>query len=166
MSESVKIGGIGKNPAIDKINSLNAMDIKNYAAKKMEQLLLTEGRSHNAAYTKKVSIDFSKADWKGGANGRKRSKVIPAGNKLLRRADVLKVPGRLEQSIGRSYSKEIPLQFNTAGNIYEPGGGQNLHTQRIGQAIAGKPDLFSNTGDTKINKSYVSGKHSEISKRT
>lgn len=166
MSESVKIGGIGKNPAIDKINSLNAMDIKNYAAKKMEQLLLTEDRSHNAAYTKKVSIDFSKADWKGGANGRKRSKVIPAGNKLLRRADVLKVPGRLEQSIGRSYSKEIPLQFNTAGNIYEPGGGQNLHTQRIGQAIAGKADLFSNTGDTKINKPYVSGKHFEISKRT
>ena len=29
MSESVKIGGIGKNPAIDRINQLNAMDIKN-----------------------------------------------------------------------------------------------------------------------------------------
>jgi len=34
MSESVKIGGIGKNPAIDKINNLNSIDIKNYAVKK------------------------------------------------------------------------------------------------------------------------------------
>ena len=34
MSESVKIGGIGKNPAIDRINSLNSIDIKNYAVKK------------------------------------------------------------------------------------------------------------------------------------
>lgn len=40
MSESVKIGGIGKNPAIDKINQMNAIDVKNYAAKRMEELIL------------------------------------------------------------------------------------------------------------------------------
>lgn len=34
MSESIKIGGIGKNPAIDKINNLNSIDVKNYAVKK------------------------------------------------------------------------------------------------------------------------------------
>ena len=166
MSESVKIGGIGKNPAIDKINSLNTMDIKNYAAKKMEQLMLTEDRSHNAAYTKKVSIDFSKADWKGGSNGGKRNKATSAGNKLLKQTGMPTVSKRLEKSIGRNNSKEISLQLKTAGNIYESGGGQNIHTQRVGQAIARKPDLFSNTGDTKINQSYVSGKYSEISKRT
>ena len=43
MSESVKIGGIGKNPAIDKVNRLNAIDVKGYAAKKMEEILL-QGR--------------------------------------------------------------------------------------------------------------------------
>lgn len=40
MSESVKVGGIGKNPAIDKINQMNAIDVKNYAAKRMEELIL------------------------------------------------------------------------------------------------------------------------------
>lgn len=39
MSESVKIGGIGKNPAIDKINRLNGIDVQNYAVNRMEQLL-------------------------------------------------------------------------------------------------------------------------------
>ena len=166
MSESVKIGGVGKNPAIDKINSLNAMDIKNYAANKMEQLLLAEGRDHKAAYTKKVAIDFSRVDWEGGANGRKLSRVMPTGNKLLRRANISGSAERLDKSIGRNNRKEIPLQYKATGNIYESRGGQNIHTQHVGQAIAGKSGLLSNTGDTKINKSYVSGKHFEISKRT
>ena len=58
MSESVKIGGIGKNPAIDKINRLNSTDVKNYVVNKMEQLLLGD-------YTDTAPIDFSRADWKG-----------------------------------------------------------------------------------------------------
>lgn len=69
MSDSVKIGGIGKNPTIDKINKLNQTDVKSYAVKKMEELLLVknpeEGRKKN------VPIDFSRADWKGKKNGRK-----------------------------------------------------------------------------------------------
>ena len=65
MSESVKVGGIGKNPAIDKINRLNGIDVKNYAADRMEQLLEMGTSSKNRIYTKDVPIDFSKAAWRG-----------------------------------------------------------------------------------------------------
>lgn len=65
MSESVKIGGIGKNPVIDKINNVNATDVKNFAQKKMEQLLLTEGSAQSEIYTRQVPIDFSRANWEG-----------------------------------------------------------------------------------------------------
>lgn len=64
MSESVKIGGIGKNPAIDKINRLNGIDVQNYAVNRMEQLLASGKSSTNRAYTKDVPIDFSKAVWR------------------------------------------------------------------------------------------------------
>ncbi len=67
MSESVKIGGIGKNPAIDKINRLNQTDVKNYAVKKMEELLLV--KNPGEGNKKNVPIDFSRADWKGKKNG-------------------------------------------------------------------------------------------------
>lgn len=65
MSESVKIGGIGKNPAIDRINNVDSTDVKNFAKKKMEQLLLAADSAQSGIYTRQVSIDFSKADWKG-----------------------------------------------------------------------------------------------------
>ncbi len=67
MSESVKIGGIGKNPAIDKINSLNSIDIKNYAVKKMEELLIYTNVDE-LPYGKNVPIDFTKVDWDGNRN--------------------------------------------------------------------------------------------------
>lgn len=68
MSESVKVGGIGKNPAIDKINQLNAIDVKNYAVKKMEALLLAdEAESLNSI--KQIFIDLSGADWEGKGHG-------------------------------------------------------------------------------------------------
>lgn len=69
MSESVKIGGIGKNPAIDKINRLNSIDIKNYAVKKMEETLIT-GNPDETAYGKRVPIDFSKVSWEGYGDGK------------------------------------------------------------------------------------------------
>lgn len=62
MSESVKIGGIGKNPAIDKINSLNAIDIKNYAVNKMEKMLIN-AKPDETSYGRAVPIDFSRANW-------------------------------------------------------------------------------------------------------
>lgn len=65
MSESVKIGGIGKNPAVDKINSLNAIDIKNYAVNKMEEMLLNL-QHDETTYGRAVPIDFSKANWEEG----------------------------------------------------------------------------------------------------
>ena len=69
MSESVKIGGIGKNPAIDKINNLKSIDIKNYAVKKMEELLIRTNVD-GLAYGKKVPIDFTKVDWEGSKDGK------------------------------------------------------------------------------------------------
>lgn len=68
MSESVRVGGIGKNPAIDKINKLNAIDVKNYAVKKMEDLLLVE-KAKKLNSTKQISIDLSGADWEGKDHG-------------------------------------------------------------------------------------------------
>lgn len=71
MSESVRIGGIGKNPAIDKINRLNSIDIKNYAVNKMEQLL-TEGESvEDIMRIREVPINFDKVNWEREANGNK-----------------------------------------------------------------------------------------------
>lgn len=57
MSESVKTGAVGKNPAIDKINKLNAIDIKNYAVSKMEGLLLTGKEGID------VPVDFRRVNW-------------------------------------------------------------------------------------------------------
>lgn len=68
MSESVRVGGIGKNPAIDKINKLNAIDVKNYAVKKMEDLLLVE-KAEKLNSIKQISIDLSGADWEGKGHG-------------------------------------------------------------------------------------------------
>lgn len=68
MSESVKVGGIGKNPAIDKINQLNAIDVKNYAVKKMEDILLMEN-ADKLNSIKQISIDLSGADWEGKGHG-------------------------------------------------------------------------------------------------
>lgn len=69
MSESVKIGGIGKNPAIDKINNLNSIDIKNYAVKKMEEMLI-HTNVDELPYGKNVPIGFTKVDWDGNRNGK------------------------------------------------------------------------------------------------
>lgn len=65
MSESVTIGGIGKNPAIDKIDNLNSMDVKMYAVKKMEQTLILGGDVQSETYMRQVPIDFGRVNWKG-----------------------------------------------------------------------------------------------------
>lgn len=68
MSESVKVGGIGKNPAIDKINKLNAIDVKNYAVQKMAELLLAD-EAEKLSGIRQAPIDLSGADWEGKAHG-------------------------------------------------------------------------------------------------
>lgn len=70
MSESVKIGGFGKNPAIDKINRLNTIDVKNHTVEKMEKLLLVT-EPEEEKYIREVPIDFSEVDWEGKTYGRK-----------------------------------------------------------------------------------------------
>lgn len=98
MSESVKIGGIGKNPAIDKINSLNSIDVKNYAVKKMEQLLLTEDFKENITDINIAQVDFSKADWKG-KNGIRYESASVAGNKLHKRTNDFENTKKLGKTI-------------------------------------------------------------------
>ncbi|MDE6925470.1 MAG: hypothetical protein K2O97_07545 [Acetatifactor sp.] len=60
MSESVKIGGIRKNPAIDKISRLDSMDVKNMAKNKMEKLLQTEEFTRSGIFTRQVPVTFEK----------------------------------------------------------------------------------------------------------
>lgn len=64
MSEIVRIGGVGKNPAIDKIHKLNEVDVKNYAVRKIEEVLLGNNMEKQE-YGRNVPIDFSKTDWEG-----------------------------------------------------------------------------------------------------
>ncbi len=65
MSQRVKIGGVRKNPAIDKINSLEAIDVKNYIVGKMEQLLIEDiAQQEQWRDVTKLPLDFSKAAWK------------------------------------------------------------------------------------------------------
>lgn len=65
MSESFRNGGIRKNPAIDKVNNLNSMEIKSSAKEKIEQLLLAEESLQSDIYARQVPINFSKINWKG-----------------------------------------------------------------------------------------------------
>lgn len=67
MSESFRNGGIRKNPAIDRINSLSLLEVKNSAKEKMERLLLSEESLQSEIYARQVPINFNKANWKGKA---------------------------------------------------------------------------------------------------
>ncbi|MBQ6887083.1 MAG: hypothetical protein IJN54_06185 [Lachnospiraceae bacterium] len=160
MSESVKIGGIGKNPAIDKINSLNSIDVKNYAVNKMEQLLLSEDFSEKREYKKAVSIDFSKANWKGESHGIKKERAQMAGSKLLKRADVSENSGRLEKTIRRDDREKISVQPKTAGDIRKFGGKQDINIQFVGKTVTREASLFGDFGNTKSDQSRLSGKYS------
>lgn len=278
MSESVKIGGIGKNPAIDRMNSLNSIDIKNYAVKKMEQLLAkTDKIGTDKFYTKPVSVKLSKIKKKGKKIGKKsktfkvpkenkaskklqkfkiakgnmaikglqeykipkqnkQSKqfqdfIIPKNNNEIKSFQAFKVPNgentikrsqefkvsnekapfkqlqgiqhsKLEQTVAapkrveekniyadnygkirmaenklpsrqnpyyaskrmgttleRNIGEEISIQNETAGSIRRLTGEQDHHVQSAGQAIARKPDISSDHGDTTGYRTYLSGKH-------
>jgi hypothetical protein len=68
MSETVKTGGSGRNPAIDKIQQLNRMEIKERAVQKMEEALLG-GSEAQRVYSVEVPIDYSRGGWKGSGYG-------------------------------------------------------------------------------------------------
>ncbi len=60
MSESVRIGGIRKNPAIDKSNALESAEIKAMARKKMEKLLQADEFARSEICTRQVPVNFDK----------------------------------------------------------------------------------------------------------
>ncbi len=64
MSESVKIGGIGKNPTIDQIQQLNAIDVGSYAAKRMQELLVQPEYLEKEEKINSMTVDFTKVNWK------------------------------------------------------------------------------------------------------
>ena len=42
MSRHVKIGGIGKNPVIDKVNAVNQLIVRTLAASRMEKMICSD----------------------------------------------------------------------------------------------------------------------------
>ena len=165
MSESVRTGGIGKNPAIDRINSLNAADIRNQAVRRMEELLLVTDTAGDGRYTRTVPIDFSAADWKGTAaerkkertNGRRKGRNWMAGISLSEWEDTYGNAGGLGEAGGGSAVGEIPRQYGAAGNIRGLRGGQDAHTQQAGEAAAGETGISGSAGDTAGGQPRLSG---------
>lgn len=151
MSESVRIGGFGKNPAIDKINRLNAIDIKNYASDKMKQVVLSGHAESYTAYRKSVPISLDKVAWEGKTNGREQRTVRMADNQLSGRQDASEDTGRLQEALRRSGGNEVPHQSQTTGNIHQPGRKQDSYLQLAGQALAGAAGLSGDSGDAESN---------------
>lgn len=147
MSESVRIGGIGKNPAIDKINSLNAIDIKNYASDKMKQVVLSGHSGSDTVHRKTVPISLDKVDWEGKTHGREQGTARMARSQLPGRQDASEDTGRLQETLRRSGGNEISRQSQTTGNIHQSGGKQDLYLQFAGQALAGAAGLSGSSGD-------------------
>lgn len=119
MSESVKIGGIGKNSAIDRINQLNAADIKKQAVKRMEQLLLEPELPQTRKYHRAVPIDFNSADWKGSQKNKqireinshenKRGRSFMSGVRLSSGKDSYHAPAGMAETVKRNTGKKIPV---------------------------------------------------------
>ncbi len=147
MSESVRIGGIGKNPAIDKINSLNAIDIKNYASDKMKQVVLSGHAGSYTAHRKAVPISLDKVEWEGRTNGREQGTVRMAGSQLSGRQDASEDTGRVQEALRRSGGSEVPYQSQTTGNIHQSEREQDSYLQLAGQALAGAAGLSGDSGD-------------------
>lgn len=151
MSESVKIGGIGKNPAIDRINSLNAMDVKGHAVKRMEQVLLGGDFFGNRMYTRDVPIDFENVDWKGERDGGRKGRNCLAGDNRSGRKAVSGASGQSEKNDGGNGMEKISVQPETAGNVLGPGRGQDIHIQHFGEAAAGRAGVFRGSRDTEVD---------------
>ena len=117
MSESVKIGGIGKNPAIDKINSLNGIDIRNFATNRMKQTVFSEDFDSSIAYGKRILLNLDQVDWEGKASGGEKRATGMAGNKLSGRKDVSKASRELYATVGRSDGGEVSNHSQTTGSV-------------------------------------------------
>lgn len=161
MSESVKIGGIGKNPAIDKINSLNGIDIVNFAANRMKQMVLGGYSDSGTPQKRQVPLHLENMDWEGEAGGREQKTIGMAGNKLSGRQDTPKTAGGLREVVRRSDGGEISHHARPSGGIYQSGGESNLYVQSVGQALAGAAGISGHQGDTEDDEPRLSGKHTD-----
>jgi len=169
MSESVKIGGIGKNPVIDRINQLNAMDIKKQAVKRMEQLLLEPELPQAGKYHRAVPIDFDSADWKGiqkneqtrevNSHGNKRGRSYMSGVRLSPGKDPYHTSAGMAETVRRNTGEEIPIQDSTAGSVLRYTGRAADHIQLVGQAAAGKSGIYSSPRDSEGHQPYLSREH-------
>ena len=82
MSRHVKIGGIGINPIIDKINAVDKAIVRTLATKKMEQLIGIDKSEDVGQYDdtelgkvicNKIPLVF---DWEGEDNGMENNRTI------------------------------------------------------------------------------------------
>ena len=121
MSGRVKIGGIGKNPAIDKINSLKAIDIKNHAVRRMEQAVQDGHAGSGMAYRKEIPVSLERVEWEGKPDGREQGKGRMAGSVLSGRQITAEDPGRVWQAVGRVDGGAFSGCPKTTGSIQQPG---------------------------------------------
>ena len=169
MSESVKIGGIGKNPAIDRINQLNATDIKKQAVKRMEQILLEPELPQAGKYHRAVPIDFDSTDWKGSQKNKqirevnshenKRGRSFMSGVRLSSGKDSYHAPAGMAETVKRNTGKKIPIQDNTAGSVFQHTGRTDNHIQPVGQTVTGKTGIYSGARDSAGHQPYLSREH-------
>lgn len=161
MSESVRIGGIGKNPAIDKINSLNGIDIGNFAANRMKQVSLGGYSDSGTPQKRQVPLHLENIDWEGEASGREQETIGMAGNKLSGRQDTPKAAGGVRETLRRSDGVEVSHHARPTGGIYQSGRDPYLHVQSVGQALAGTAGISGHLGDQENAESRLAGKHTD-----
>lgn len=161
MSESVKIGGIGKNPAIDKINSLNGIDIGKFAANRMKQMVLGGYSDSSTPQKRQVPLHLENMDWEGEAGGREQKTIGMAGNKLSGRQDMPKAAEGLQEVVRRSDGGEISHNARPSRGIYQSGGESNLYVQSVGQILARAAGISGHLGDQENAESRLSGKHTD-----
>lgn len=161
MSESVKIGGIGKNPAIDKINSLNGIDIGSFAANRMKQMVLGGHSDSGTVKRRRIPLHLEIIDWEGKASGGEQETAGVAGNKLYGRQDTPKAAGGVRETLRRSDGAEVSHYARPAGGIYQSGRDPYLHIQSVGQALAGAAGLSGHLGDQENDGPRLSGKHAD-----
>ncbi len=71
MSESIKTGGVGKNPAIEKVNRLNAVSSRVQAVSELEKRAFhaEEGRAKAALEKRRRIMEDFRMDFRGKRDG-------------------------------------------------------------------------------------------------
>lgn len=74
MSESIKTGGVGKNPAIEKVNRLNAVSSRVQAASELEKRAFhaEEGRAKAALEKRRRIMEDFRMDFRRKSDGTDR----------------------------------------------------------------------------------------------